>query len=151
MNSFIKTNVHINRILFMRSFDKIIFRWSLEVSFMIYFKSNILLLTNSAMFGIITRSSSVPLLISGTYFNGCIGIADNVPLSLKATFACSNDSLQQYDKIMLIINLSFTRVIILRIQFFSSHTHFENILFNTGKCVIIQSKFYHLKMLSKKY
>lgn len=51
-------------------------------------------LTNKAMFGRISRSSSVPPLSSGTKTNGERGIAVRVPLSLKVTFPCSKSSLE---------------------------------------------------------
>lgn len=70
-----------------------------------------ILLTNNAMFGNIISSSSVPLLIFGTYSNGWSSRAVTVLLSLNRTFACSNDSLKIYQ------NLSFFYSVLLKIQF----------------------------------
>ena len=51
-------------------------------------------LTNKAMFGNISMSSSVPLLMCGTYCSGCCRYAVTVLLSLKWTLLCSNNSLK---------------------------------------------------------
>lgn len=80
---------------------------------LLFIYNRAILLTNNAMFGNIISSSSVPLLIFGTYSNGWSSRAVTVLLSLNRTFACSNDSLKIYQ------NLSFFYSVSLKIQFFS--------------------------------
>lgn len=66
--------------------------------FLFFIYNRAILLTNNAMFGNIISSSSVPLLIFGTYSNGWSSFAVTVLLSLNRTFACSSDSLKIYQK-----------------------------------------------------
>ena len=80
---------------------------------LLFIYNRAILLTNNAMFGNIISSSSVPLLIFGTYSNGWSSRAVTVLLSLNRTFACSNDSLKIYQ------NLSFFLFGSSKIQFFS--------------------------------
>lgn len=66
---------------------------------LLFIYNRAILLTNNAMFGNIISSSSVPLLIFGTYSNGWSSRAVTVLLSLNRTFACSNDSLKIYQNL----------------------------------------------------